>query len=54
VIPVGLPKPRDQIGTKELSEFARLRAHVYRLIKREQDVEDAQKAKAVPVSGTSV
>jgi NitT/TauT family transport system ATP-binding protein len=54
VIPVGLPKPRDQIATKELSEFARLRAHVYRLIKREQDVEDVQKAKAVPVSGTSV
>jgi NitT/TauT family transport system ATP-binding protein len=37
VIPVGLPKPRDQIATKELPEFARLRAHVYRLIKREQD-----------------
>ena len=52
VIPVGLPKPRDQIATKELTEFARLRAHVYRLIKREQDVEDAQQA--VPVSGTSV
>ena len=37
VIPVGLPKPRDQIATKELADFARLRAHVYRLIKREQD-----------------
>jgi NitT/TauT family transport system ATP-binding protein len=36
VIPVGLPRPRDQIATKELAEFARLRAHVYRLIKREQ------------------
>jgi NitT/TauT family transport system ATP-binding protein len=43
VIPVGLPKPRDQIATKELAEFARLRAHAYRLIKREQDIEDAQK-----------
>ena len=39
VIPVGLPRPRDQIATKELPEFARLRAHVYRLIKREQAAE---------------
>src|SRR5215207_7552968 len=33
---VELPEPRDQIETKELAEFARLRAHVYRLIKREE------------------
>jgi NitT/TauT family transport system ATP-binding protein len=52
VIPVGLPKPRDQISTKELAEFARLRAHVYRLIKREQAVQPA--AAAVPVDGTTV
>ena len=52
VIPVALPKPRDQIATKELAEFARLRAHVYRLIKREQDIEDVETS--VPVSGTSV
>jgi NitT/TauT family transport system ATP-binding protein len=31
---VGLPEPRDQVETKELPEFARLRAHVYRSIKR--------------------
>ena len=37
VIPVELPFPRDQIATKELPEFAHLRAHVYRLIKREQE-----------------
>jgi NitT/TauT family transport system ATP-binding protein len=36
VIGVDLPHPRDQVDTKELPEFARLRAHVYRLIKREQ------------------
>ena len=36
LIPVDLPSPRDQIATKELPEFARLRAHVYRLIKRER------------------
>ena len=52
MIPVALPKPRDQIATKELAEFARLRAHVYRLIKREQDIEDVETP--VPVSGTSV
>ena len=52
VIPVAMPKPRDQIATKELAEFARLRAHVYRLIKREQAVEDAQAP--VPASGTTV
>jgi NitT/TauT family transport system ATP-binding protein len=36
IVPVELPRPRDQIATKELSEFAHLRGHVYRLIKREQ------------------
>jgi NitT/TauT family transport system ATP-binding protein len=35
IVPVELPRPRDQIATKELAEFARERAHVYRLIKRE-------------------
>ncbi len=38
IIPVDLPSSRDQIATKELPEFAHLRAHVYRLIKREQAV----------------
>jgi NitT/TauT family transport system ATP-binding protein len=33
---VDLPQPRDQVETKELPEFARLRAHVYRSIKRRQ------------------
>src|SRR3954447_13931907 len=36
LIGVDLPSPRDQIATKELAEFAHLRAHVYRLIKRER------------------
>jgi NitT/TauT family transport system ATP-binding protein len=36
VLTVDLPHPRDQVETKELPEFARLRAHVYRLIKRER------------------
>jgi NitT/TauT family transport system ATP-binding protein len=38
IVPVRLPRPRDQIATKELPEFAHLRGHVYRLIKREQAV----------------
>jgi NitT/TauT family transport system ATP-binding protein len=36
IVDVDLPRPRDQIRTKELPEFMQLRAHVYRLIKREQ------------------
>ena len=35
-IQVDLPQPRDQIETKELPEFAHLRAHVYRLINRSE------------------
>jgi NitT/TauT family transport system ATP-binding protein len=37
IVGVELPRPRDQIATKELPEFAHLRGHVYRLIKREQE-----------------
>jgi NitT/TauT family transport system ATP-binding protein len=36
VVGVELPSPRDQLETKELPEFAHLRTHVYRLIKRDQ------------------
>jgi NitT/TauT family transport system ATP-binding protein len=36
IVAVELPSPRDQIATKELPEFMHLRAHVYRLIKRDQ------------------
>src|SRR6266511_2233524 len=38
IVPVELPRPRDQIATKELPEFVHLRGHVYRLIKRELPV----------------
>jgi NitT/TauT family transport system ATP-binding protein len=38
VTDVGLPRPRDQVATKELPEFARLRAHVWRTIKRPDEV----------------
>jgi len=50
IIPVDLPLPRDQIDTKELPEFAHLRAHVYRLIKREQ----VMQPETVPDTGTRV
>lgn len=33
VIDVRLPRPRDQIETKEIPDFAHLRGHVFRLIK---------------------
>jgi NitT/TauT family transport system ATP-binding protein len=36
VLPITIPFPRDQIETKALPEFANLRAHVYRLIKRDE------------------
>jgi NitT/TauT family transport system ATP-binding protein len=41
IIKVDLPHPRDQVETKELPEFAHLRAHVYRLIKRGKPAADA-------------
>jgi NitT/TauT family transport system ATP-binding protein len=38
IVAVDLGEARDQIATKELPEFAHLRTHVYRLIKRAPDV----------------
>jgi NitT/TauT family transport system ATP-binding protein len=35
-VPIGLPRPRDQIATKELPEFVELRGHVQRLIRHER------------------
>jgi NitT/TauT family transport system ATP-binding protein len=34
VLDVPLPRPRDQVATKELPEFTQLRGHVWRSIKR--------------------
>jgi NitT/TauT family transport system ATP-binding protein len=57
-VPVDLPRPRDQIATKELAEFMHLRGHVYRLIKREQGpdevVQVGQVTDDVPHTGTPV
>jgi NitT/TauT family transport system ATP-binding protein len=47
LIRVDLPRPRDQIATKELAEFAHLRAHVYRQIKREQAASPEEPASLV-------
>jgi NitT/TauT family transport system ATP-binding protein len=41
---VDLPPDRDQLETKEHPEFARLRAHVYRSIKREQGPAEPERA----------
>jgi NitT/TauT family transport system ATP-binding protein len=41
IVAVDLPRPRDQIATKELADFAHLRARVYRQIKREQQPDAA-------------
>ena len=55
IVPVALPRPRDQIATKELAEFAQMRAHVYRLIKREQEAGDPETlAPSVPDTRTPV
>jgi NitT/TauT family transport system ATP-binding protein len=35
---VPLPRPRDQVTTKELPEFAHLRAHIYLAIKRPEAI----------------
>jgi NitT/TauT family transport system ATP-binding protein len=36
VINVDLPRPRDQLATRELPDFAHMRGHVFRLIKSER------------------
>jgi NitT/TauT family transport system ATP-binding protein len=48
VLDVELPQPRDQVETKELPEFAHLRAHVWRSIKRKQAEEEAPAPAAAP------
>jgi NitT/TauT family transport system ATP-binding protein len=57
-IPVDLPRPRDQIATKELPRFVELRAEVARLIRRPAATEgplaeadaEAESAPTAPVS----
>jgi len=48
VVPVDLGPDRDQIATKELAEFARLRTHVYRLIKRGQANQSPSETSQIP------
>jgi NitT/TauT family transport system ATP-binding protein len=52
IVQVGLPRPRDQIATKELPEFLNLRGHVYRLIRRE--LTPVTSVEPVPNTGTPV
>jgi NitT/TauT family transport system ATP-binding protein len=49
IVSVRLPRPRDQITTKELAEFVNLRGHVYRLIRRE-----LTPVEVVPQTGTPI
>jgi len=39
---VELPRPRDQLATKELPAFARLRNHVYRLVRQQSGAEEVR------------
>jgi NitT/TauT family transport system ATP-binding protein len=48
ILPITIPFPRDQIATKELPEFAHLRAHVYRLIKRDEAKAPAAEEEVAP------
>ena len=50
ILDVPLPSPRDQVETKELPEFARLRAHVYRLIKRRSEARRRAGARRVTLA----
>jgi NitT/TauT family transport system ATP-binding protein len=47
-IDVELPEPRDQVETKEVEEFARLRAHVFRRIKRRTEEPRRESDERVP------
>jgi NitT/TauT family transport system ATP-binding protein len=42
IVTVDLPHPRDQVTTKDVPEFAQLRAHVWRLIKRPETAASAE------------
>jgi NitT/TauT family transport system ATP-binding protein len=53
IVHVDLPPVRDQIETKELPEFAHLRAHVYRLIKRDRAAALVAEAKPAHAGTTS-
>jgi NitT/TauT family transport system ATP-binding protein len=44
ILDVPLPQPRNQVTTKELPEFAQLRAHVWRSIKRPDEAAAAPAA----------
>jgi NitT/TauT family transport system ATP-binding protein len=59
VLDIDLPRPRHQVQTKELPQFAHLRAHVYRAIKGSQEDAEgrsgadaqAEAASGAPVAG---
>jgi NitT/TauT family transport system ATP-binding protein len=46
-VTIGLPRPRDQVATKELPEFAHLRAHLWRQVKRPDETAPETRAEAL-------
>jgi NitT/TauT family transport system ATP-binding protein len=46
ILDVELSHPRDQVTTKELGDFTRLRGHVWRSIKRPDEAGDVAEAPA--------
>src|SRR5215207_4500566 len=46
ILDVELPHPRDQVTTKELGDFTRLRGHVWRSIKRPDEASDVAEGRA--------
>jgi NitT/TauT family transport system ATP-binding protein len=48
ILAITIPFPRDQIATKELPEFTHLRAHVYRLIKRDEAAAPSAEEEVAP------
>ncbi|MGH3341467.1 MAG: ABC transporter ATP-binding protein [Carbonactinosporaceae bacterium] len=51
ILAVDLPEPRDQVETKELPEFAHLRAHLFRAIKRKHSSRAADEVRAGEAAG---
>ena len=48
IIDVSLPRPRDQVATKEMPEFTHLRSNVFRLIKSERVPTGPEQAEPAP------
>jgi NitT/TauT family transport system ATP-binding protein len=52
IVPVPLPRPRDQVATKALPEFTEIRGHVFQLIKDERARPAAEPGPAATLVGS--